>query len=405
MDRGRHQARVKILRIIARLNIGGPARHVTLLNAGLDARGHHTLLVHGSVGADEGSLDDLTARSGIRAIMTPNLGRSIKALGDVRAFMFVVKAIFRETPDVIHTHTAKAGALGRIAAFAFNATRGRARRCLVVHTYHGHVLDSYFPPLATGVVRATERALARITDRIVAISELQRRDLVERLHVAAAAQTVVVPLGLDLDRLFEIDGATPDLRRSIQAAPDDVIVGCVGRLVDIKDAPTLVRAFAIALKRMPNLRLLIAGDGSARSGVERLVAELGISTRVRFLGWITELQPLYATIDICALSSINEGTPVALIEAMAAGKPVVATTVGGVPDVVTSDVGLLVPPRSPERLADALLRLAADAPLRVRLGGAGRERARSQYSHTRLVENIERLYERGLDEKRRRVPN
>ena len=392
---------MKILRIIARLNVGGPARHVTLLNAGLEERGHRTLLVHGPVGAGEASFEHLAAERGIPSIRHPHLGRHTSALSDLRALAALTVAVFRESPDVVHTHTAKAGALGRFAAFVFNATRGRRRRCLVVHTYHGHILDGYFHPLVGRILRATERGLAVVTDQIVTLSPSQRRDIVERFRIAASAQAAVVPLGLDLDDLLSMPAKAPSLRDRLFASPDEVVVGYAGRMVPIKDLPTLIRAFALALERHPRLRLVLAGDGPVRPTIEALAAELGVGQRVHFLGWTTDLRRFYATIDVCALSSLNEGTPVAVIEAMAAGKPVVATSVGGVPDVVEDgETGLLVPPRGAEALASAIVRLASDPEERSRMGELGRHRARERYSHTRLVADIERLYVEGLARKR-----
>ena len=393
---------VKILRIIARLNVGGPARHVTLLNAGLEARGHRTILIHGPVDTGEASLEQLAIDRRIPLINVRHMGRRISILSDARAFTTLVRTIFRESPDVVHTHTAKAGTLGRAAALLFNATRERRRRCLVVHTYHGHVLDGYFHPIANWMIRLTERRLAAITDRVVTISPSQRRDIVERFAVASDRQTTVIPLGIDLETLLDVGAHTPDFRDRLGAGPNDIIVGYAGRMVPIKDLPTLLRGFALALGHNPGLRLMLAGGGPLRPDLEQLTAELQMASRTHLLGWTDDLPGLYATMDMCALSSLNEGTPVAAIEAMAAGKPVVATRVGGVSDVVEDGVtGLLVAAHSPEQVAEAILRLASDAALRRRMGEAGRQRAAERYPHTRLVHDVEQLYLEGLAEKRR----
>ena len=175
--------RPKVVRVIARLNVGGPARHVVLLNTGLEARGYDTVLVHGSVAPGEASLEDMAEQYGITRERIAELGPRISALDDLRAFGRLVSLIFRESPDVVHTHTAKAGALGRLAALVFNVTRGRRRRAVVVHTFHGHVLEGYFTPAINSLLRATERALSAVTDCIVTISPRQRTDLVDRLRV------------------------------------------------------------------------------------------------------------------------------------------------------------------------------------------------------------------------------
>ena len=204
---------MKILRVIARLNVGGPARHVVLLDRGLRARGHDTRLVHGSLAPFEASLEHLAVEAGLPTTHIVELGRRISPMSDLRAFTELLRLVFREAPDVIHTHTAKAGTLGRLAAGLFNITRPRRRRCLVVHTFHGHVLTGYFRPATNVAVRLAERTLARITDRVVTISPAQRADIVTRFRIAAAARTVVVPLGLDLAHLARIDPRAPDLRR------------------------------------------------------------------------------------------------------------------------------------------------------------------------------------------------
>lgn len=392
---------MKIVRVIARLNVGGPARHVALLNAGLDAHGHDTLLVYGALDAGEASLEAPAVESGIRLSKEPFLGRSVNPLSDLRTLISLVRTLFREQPDVVHTHTAKAGTLGRLAAFAYNRTRGRQRRALVVHTFHGHVFEGYFSPTVNRLVRLTERWLARLTDVVITISPRQQDDIVRRFAVAPSSKTVVVPLGLDLDALFAVHAGSPDLRHEYGAAPGDVVVGYVGRLVPVKDVPTLLRAFAVALGSAPHLRLVVAGDGTERDAVESLTRELGIGARVHFARWVSDLPRFYASIDVFVLSSVNEGTPVAAIEAMAAGRPVVATSVGGVPDVVEDGrTGWLVPARDERGLAGAFVRLAETALERERFGQAGRERAQARYAHTRLVSDIEQLYTRELARRR-----
>ena len=398
---------MKILRVIARLNVGGPARHVVLLDRGLRARGYDTRLVHGSLAPGEASLEQLAVESGLPTTKLRELGRRINPADDLRAFAGLLRLVFREAPDVVHTHTAKAGTLGRLAAGLFNITRSRRRRCLVVHTFHGHVVTGYFGPVTNVAIRLAERTLARITDRVVTISPAQRDDLVDRFRVSAASRTVMIPLGLDLAPLARLDATAPDMRGQLGVPGRAPVVGYVGRFVPIKDLATLVGAFARVAQRVPDAVLLMAGDGPVRAELEPLVATLNLGRQVRFLGWIEDLDKLYATIDICALSSLNEGTPVAVIEAMAAARAVVATRVGGVADVVEHErTGLLVPPRDPEALAGAIARLAADPAERCRMGMAGRQAVVARFTHERLVDDIDRLYVSALAAKRspRRSP-
>lgn len=393
---------MKIVRIIARLNVGGPARHVSLLNAGLQSRGHHTLLAFGALDAGEASLEGPALASGIPLKRIPELGRSMRALSDLRAFITLFRLLLRERPDVVHTHTAKAGTLGRLAALGYNATQSRARRALVVHTFHGHVFEGYFSERMNRLVRATERALARVSDLIITISPRQRQDIVERFAIAPGEKAIVVPLGLDLEQLLALSTDAANLRGALGIGQDEIVIGYVGRMVPIKDLTTLVRAFAAAQSSVPQLRLALAGDGPERPAVEQLAKELGIIDRLHFLGWVDDLTILYATVDIFALSSLNEGTPVAAIEAMSAARAVVSTAVGGVPDVVDAGVtGLLVPAQDADAFAAALVQLASDSDLRRRMGRAGRVRARERYSHARLVSDIEAIYTQRLDDLRR----
>ncbi len=272
------------------------------------------------------------ADAGLPARRLPRLGRAVRPWDDVRTLFEIVRLLREVAPDVVHTHTAKAGALGRIAAALHNVGRSRATRAVVVHTFHGHVLQGYFSPARTAAVRWAERALAKTTDRIVAISPAQRDDLVERFGVAPRRKVVVVPLGLDLRRLRGTargEGA----RRALGVPGDAFVVGYVGRLVPIKNVPLLLEAFAGVRRVLPGARLLVAGDGPLHADVVARVCALGLGESVRLLGWVEDLAPLFGASDVVALTSENEGTPVALIEAMAAGCAVVATRAGGIPDL------------------------------------------------------------------------
>jgi len=384
--------RLKVLRVIARLNVGGPARHVVLLDRGLRARGYDTLLVHGTVGVGEASLETLADESGVPHLRVRELERRVSALSDVAAFVQLVSIIFKVRPDVVHTHTAKAGALGRVAAGLFNLTRRKPFRCVVVHTFHGNVLSGYFGRIATFLIVFAERMLALCTDRIVAISRLQRDEIVSRFRVASSYRTAVIPLGLDLAPFTEV-GPSSRLRRSLDIPEGDVVVGYVGRFVPVKDLPTLVEAFALAQRNHGNLRLVLAGDGPARSDIERLAVERHVRDRTHFLGWRPNLPELYAAFDICALSSVNEGTPVALIEAMAAAKAVVATNVGGVPDVIEHGrTGLLVPPRDPHAFGAAIMRLVSHPEERFCFGQSAQSSVVNRFAIDRLVKDIDTLY-------------
>lgn len=392
---------LKVLRVIARLNVGGPARHTVLLNAGLRDRGIDTLLVHGNVASGEASLEHLAGAAELRTRRVPTLGRHVQFWDDARAFADVFRTIWRERPDVVHTHTSKAGVLGRVAASLYNLTRRRSQRCAIVHTYHGHVLEGYFGSVGNRFVRTAEKLLGQITDCTIAISESQRRDLVERFRVAAPDRTVVIPLGLELRPFIE---TPPDARTRCRArlglADDQFAVGFVGRFVPIKNLSMLLTAAAEACERVPELVVLLAGDGPLRGDLEASLDRLKMRGRVRFLGWQDDLVSLYASLDVLALSSMNEGTPVAIIEAMAASVPVVATAVGGVPDLVEHDrTGLLVKP-SPAALAAALVQVAGDPQGAARRARAARHVVVSRHLPDELVSRTAEAYERAVTRKR-----
>ena len=387
-------APLKVLRVIARLNVGGPARHVTILDKGLRARGFETLLAFGQIGPGEASLEQLVDAAAIPARRIPELGRRVSPLSDVRALVTLARLVFAYRPDVVHTHTAKAGTLGRLAAALYNATRGRNRRCLVVHTYHGHVLHGYFGALASLVVRVIERAMGLVTDCVLTLSPRQQTDIGDRYHIVNPARIHVVPLGLELQPLLELPPRT-------KSHADPVVFGFVGRFVPIKNLPLLIDAFARVHAERPEARLVLVGDGEGRASLEADVAARGIQQAVAFAGWRQDLAAVYREVDVMVLTSLNEGTPVAIIEAMAAGLAAIATEVGGVPDVVEHGVnGVLIPSESAAALAGAMLALARDPLERRRLGLAGREMVRARFGAERLVADVAWLYDTELRAKR-----
>jgi glycosyltransferase involved in cell wall biosynthesis len=382
------------------LNVGGPARHVLGLDGVLRARGYDPLVVFGSTDAHEGSLEDLVTAGSRRAVKIADLRRPPSPVRDVRALWRLARLVHRERPDVVHTHTAKAGTLGRLAATAYNLTRGRGRPCLVVHTFHGHVFDGYFGPLGSAAVRLTEGAMARLTDCVIAVSDRQRAEIVDRYRTAPAAKVETIEIGTDLDPLLTL-GEETSLRAELGFAPSDVVFGFVGRFVPIKNVSMLVRAFAGAAASAPRARLMLVGDGELRDDAERLVSGFGLAGRVRFTGWRRDIKAIYGALDVGVLASRSEGTPLALIEAMAAGKPVIATRVGGVADVVADGrTGLLVEDDDEAGLAAAMTRLAEDPGLRCRMGQEARRQIASRFALEPLTTRLIALYERKLSERR-----
>jgi glycosyltransferase involved in cell wall biosynthesis len=374
--------------VIARLNIGGPAYHVSLLGGLLDPDRYETLLVAGRPGPGEGSFEGLARRYGARLELLPSLSPEIDPLADARSLRALRDIVRAFRPHIVHTHTAKAGALGRTAALL----AGRPRP-LIVHTYHGHVLEGYFNRPVTAVYRVVERGLARFSDRLVGVSQATVDDLV-RLRIAPPERFSVIPLGLDLDPFLGLDQ-----RRG--GEDEDVVALYTGRLVPIKRVDLLLRALARARAAGARIRLVVLGDGERRPALERLAQELGIAPAVAFLGYRDDVLPYLAEADLAVLSSANEGTPVALIEAAAAGRPLVGTSVGGVPDVVAPGAGLLADSGDEEGLAAALAELAGDSARRLEMGARAREHVRVRYGRERLLSDIDGLYGELLSARRR----
>jgi glycosyltransferase involved in cell wall biosynthesis len=384
---------IRVLRIITRLNIGGPSIQAITLSERLADRGFDTLLVHGQLDAGEGDMRYLLHPSvAVRHMRT--LRRSLSPLHDAMALAQLLDIVRDFRPHIVHTHMAKAGTVGRTAAAIYNATAGRRTRSRIVHTYHGHVLEGYFGAARTRVFLGIERQLARVTDRLIAISPQIRRELFETNGIGMASQYRVVPLGFDLGSLAAIDDAR---RREARAALglDGAArtVTTVGRLTAIKHHVLFLETAALVALREPRATFLIVGDGDLRSMLERTAERLGIAERVRFLGWRRDLETIYGATDVFLLTSRNEGTPVALIEALAAAVPVVSTNVGGVADVVESDrVGLLAPFGDADALADGVVGLLNDPERRRRVGEAGRRSVVARYGVHRLVDDVEELY-------------
>jgi glycosyltransferase involved in cell wall biosynthesis len=376
---------IRIARVIARLNVGGPAQQAILLTAGLDRTRFHTTLITGVVGRDEGDLSPAARARGVEPVVIPELGRAIHPMRDLVALGKLVRVFRQMRPDLVHTHTAKAGTLGRVAGRLAGVPTS-------LHTFHGHVLEGYFSWPTTQLFLGIERALARQTDRIITVSPRLRQAILA-MGIGQPEQVVVVPLGLELDRFLRTPPAPAGLRPALHLTPGIPLLGIVGRLAPIKDHPALFRALTLLEAGSQAPHLVVVGDGERREELGRLADELGLASRIHFLGWRSDLEAILAELDMVICSSRNEGTPVALIEAMAAGVPVVSTDVGGVGDLVVHDeTGWLVPPGDPPALARAIQGLLADPALRARLAVAARPAALSRHDVKGLIHRMETLY-------------
>ncbi|HUP70238.1 MAG TPA: glycosyltransferase [Acidimicrobiales bacterium] len=366
--------RLRVLRVIARLNVGGPALHVSLLTSRLDPDRFESLLAAGSPGEREGDMlalrPDLAVELGERLVTIPGLGRDVRPGADLRALRGLEGLVRRFRPHVVHTHTAKAGALGRLVA------AGR-RTPVIVHTFHGTVFGGHFHPVAGRAAALAERGLGRLSDAVLAVSPTVASELAR--HHVGRGRVRVVPLGLDLAPF----AAVP----ALEGAPPPVLT-LVARLAPVKDVPLFLEAAEMARRRVPALRVRIAGDGPLRSEIEAIAppwAEL--------LGHRGDLPALLADSGVVALSSRSEGSPVALIEALAAARPVVSVPVGGVVDILRGRPGaLLATDRSAGALADAIVQALGDASL-ARAAAAGRAQIVCEFGIERLVADIEALYE------------
>jgi glycosyltransferase involved in cell wall biosynthesis len=375
--------------------MGGPALNVAYLAKGLDARGYSTTLAAGRLAHGEDSMAFVAEEMGVPVLPIPAMHREVSPLYDPLAVTRMLQEIRRIRPHILHTHTAKAGAVGRAAALI----AGDARPPIIVHTYHGHVLRGYFAPLRTEFFRETERVLARHTTRLVAVGPQVRDDLVE-LGVAPPDKFSVIRLGIDLESRVLADGDRRSEYRALFGVRDDTfVVGWIGRMTGIKRVPDVLLSFRCLLEQGVDATLCMVGDGPDRIPAERHAKSLGVAKRVVWTGYQRDVSPYYSLFDALVLPSANEGTPVVAIEALAACCPVVATRVGGVPDVVSDgDDGFLVSTGDVRAIADALASLARDPQLRRRMGRRGRELVVPRYRVQRLVDDMDALYRDLLSE-------
>jgi glycosyltransferase involved in cell wall biosynthesis len=381
--------KTRVLRIIARMNVGGPALHAALLADGLDGSRYETCLLSGATDATEGDYLELIGRRLPNLVQIPSLGREIAARRDLAAYREIARVIREFRPDIVHTHTAKAGLLGRLAAYL-------NRVPIIVHTFHGHVLRGYFSPPKQAAFVQAERALARGTTRLIAVSEHGREELLA-MGIGRPERFEVVRLGFDLSRFLQ-DSPRGEIRRALGLSPSTRTVGIVARLVPIKAHEVFLEMAADVATSHPDIAFLVIGDGECREALEADARTRGLAAKVHFLGWRADVDRVYADLDVVVLTSRNEGSPVALIEAMAAARPVVATRVGGVGELV-GDSGVLTDVDDARALAQGVRRVLDDPALAAHFGQGGRRRVVPAFSRERLVGDIDALYQRLIAER------
>jgi glycosyltransferase involved in cell wall biosynthesis len=378
----------KIVRIITRLNVGGPAIHVLWLNHLLDQRGYRSVLVSGRESPREGDMMRMAEALSVAPIRVSSLQREVSPFADLIAVWKLVRILRREKPAIVHTHTAKAGTLGRIAAWI-------ARVPLRVHTHHGHTLYGYFPSWKTSLFVAVEKLLGRLTTHFVTVSRRVRDDLIAAGMVTSEKITVI-PLGLDLAALGALETNKGRFRKRLGLSPTVPIVGIVARLVAIKGHQHFIEAARVLLRERGSSQVfVIVGDGELRRHLAEKVVSLGLGERILFVGFQENMAEVYSDLDVLALSSLNEGLPVAAIEALASGVPIVATRVGGVPDLLEGvDSALLVDPANPSALATALQEVLSNLSDYKERAEKHMASTRETYSAHRLAEDMDTLYRR-----------
>jgi len=419
-------ARVKILRMISRLNIGGPAIHVYLLNKALNAEKFESILATGNISQGEGDMRYLFRPEDPQPLFIPELQREISFRADIKSFFRIFKLILHENPDIVHTHTAKAGTGARMSVFILNEfgnmfrNAAERRRILTVHTFHGNIFEGYFGSFHSMLFMVIERLLASMTDILIAISQNQKKILIEKYHIGNDQKIRIIELGLELSPFFRAGLHRKDMKAGFRhhyGIPEDVVlIGIVGRLVPIKNHQLFLRAAKQLLENDPDtsMQFVVVGDGDLRRRLEAYCEALGITAYVKFTGWVKDMPMVYAGLDLLALTSSNEGTPVSIIEAMAASVPVISTDVGGVCDLlgkslpeaktrgfVISERGVLCHAHDADGFIRGLSYLIhEDRIVQQKRIQAARRYAEHHFDKDRLIRDIESLYE-DLMKKRR----
>jgi glycosyltransferase involved in cell wall biosynthesis len=383
--------KIKILRVISRMNIGGPAIHVTLLTEKLQAPDYESILVTGSLGAEEGDMMYYAHEHGVSPVIIPHMARSLNPFRDFMTFWRLYRLMVKHKPDIVHTHTSKAGFVGRWAAKLAGVP-------VIVHTFHGHTFHSYFSPAVSRVFITLEQITAKISDTIIALTQGLRRELTETYHITRKERMIVLPLGLDLERFARTPRKEGKFREAWGIPADAPLIGIAGRFVPIKNHPMFLEAAAMIKAQKPNAHFVMVGDGELRHQVEAKIKELGLTGSITLTGWQEDMTLPYADMNVFVMTSLNEGTPVTVIEALAAGCPVVATAVGGLPDLLDGGAfGTLVPSRDVEALTKAILQMLDNPPNTTAAQNAMLDR----YGIDRLVRDLDSLYKGLLTRKRK----
>lgn len=386
----------RVLRIINRFNLGGPTYNAAYLTKHLPDR-YETLLLGGMKDASEDSSQFIVENLGITPKILPEMKRSVNPYRDYKAFKEIKSIIKTFKPDIVHTHASKPGALGRWAAHQLDVP-------VIIHTFHGHVFHSYFNEFTTGVYKSLERKLAKMSTKIIAISEKQKEELAFDHEICPAEKIEVIPLGFDLQRFQDDQDEKRNVfRTEFKLGENDIAIGIIGRLVPIKNHELFLKAIKF-VKENSNKRVkaFIVGDGHSRSAIEEECTTQGLlysndsedDVDVYFTSWVKKVDYVNAGVDIVALTSKNEGTPVSLIEAQASNRAIVSTNVGGIENIVLPELtALLSEPSDEETFKNNLLKMVEDDTLRIELGEKGWKFVEDKFHYQRLVKDITQLYD------------
>ncbi len=395
----------RVLSIINRLNLGGPAFHVAILTKHL-RKDFDVMLLAGTKQDSEESSDNIINEMGLTFTPLKEMKRSLNPFRDYRSYKEIRKIIREFKPDIVHTHAAKAGALGRLAAY-------HEKVPVIVHTFHGHVFHSYFHPLKAKIFLKIERYLARRSSGIIAISDRQKKELAIHYKLCPPAKIHIIPLGFDLSRFQEdTELKRSEFRKKFLLDDDEIAVGIIGRIVPIKNHSLFINSAASVLKKTTKrVRFFIIGDGESKQDIMQEASRIGLDycyfprekrkAALTFCSWVRNIDTCIAGLDVVALCSYNEGTPVSLIEAQAGGRPVITTNVGGIENVVKSgETAILVGSLNYSDFSEAMLKIVEDDALRKRLGDNGWEFVKEKFHYTRLIREMSELYHSLLDKDR-----
>ena len=399
----RIKSEIKIAQVISRLCIGGTPIAVILATEFLLGRGYPIVLLTGRVTNDETSIEDFAIRKGIHPVSIRSLSKRDSLWNDLRSLWQLICYFRRERPTIVHTHTAKAGALGRIAARLAGVP-------ICVHTFHGHVFHGHFRSVKSRVYLGIERILAGWTDCLVAVSQSQGRELVEKYRVAPLSKFVTIAVDFNLSRYLRLNGYRGPVRSQSGCIAGSVLIGWAGRLAPVKNPELFIDVAALVAKAYPKARFAIVGDGELRGQLELLVRKRNLAATIEWIGWQSDLSDFYADIDLLVMTSRQEGTPLTILEAMASGKPFVSTDVGGICDLMAQPPeflegmrvfknGILTEPSAPS-LAKGIAYLL-DRPAEARqMGRAGRSFASAAFAEGRSGSELEDLYVKLLKQRR-----